>query len=97
MQFDDAIRILKDHEADLKKMGVLSLYMFGSTVRGEQRPDSDIDLFFDYDRGNFDAFQILGVERKASKMLGCKADVTTRDGLHPLLKKGIEDSSVRVF
>ena len=51
MQFVEAAKILKDHEADLKRMGVKALYMFGSTARGEQRPDSDVDLFFDYEGG----------------------------------------------
>jgi predicted nucleotidyltransferase len=37
---------LQHHEADLKRLGVEHLYMFGSTARGEARDDSDVDLFF---------------------------------------------------
>ncbi|MEJ2433829.1 MAG: DNA polymerase III subunit beta, partial [Pseudolabrys sp.] len=29
--------------------------------------------------------------------LGVEVDVTTRDGLHPMLRPGIEQSAVRIF
>jgi uncharacterized protein len=51
MQLDEAIKRLKEHESDLRRLGVRSLYLFGSTLRGNQRKDSDVDLFFDYERG----------------------------------------------
>jgi predicted nucleotidyltransferase len=49
MKRDEAISRLKQHEADLKRLGVEHLYMFGSTARGEAKDDSDVDLFFDYE------------------------------------------------
>jgi predicted nucleotidyltransferase len=49
MKRDEAIAKLRQHETDLRQMGVESLYLFGSTARGEARSDSDVDLFFDYD------------------------------------------------
>ena len=33
----EAISRLKDHEADLQRLGVQRLYLFGSTARGEAR------------------------------------------------------------
>jgi uncharacterized protein len=42
---DEAIRRLRRHEADLRRLGVEHLYLFGSTARGEAKDDSDIDLF----------------------------------------------------
>ena len=97
MELTEATRILREHEADLKKMGIERLYMFGSTVRGEQRIDSDIDLFFDYERGTLSLFDLMHIEEKASEILGCKADVTTRYGLHPSIKTEIEQSALQVF
>jgi predicted nucleotidyltransferase len=52
MKRDEAISRLQQHQADLKRLGVERLYMFGSTARGEARDDSDVDLFFDYEKGN---------------------------------------------
>jgi uncharacterized protein len=51
MKRDEAINRLQQHEADLKRLGVERLYMFGSIARGEARDDSDVDLFFDYEKG----------------------------------------------
>jgi predicted nucleotidyltransferase len=45
MKRDEAISRLKQHEADLKRLGVEHLYMFGSTARGEAKEQSDVDLF----------------------------------------------------
>jgi len=56
MQRDEAIAKLKEHEAELRRLGVERLYLFGSTVRGEAREDSDVDLFFDYERGKLGVF-----------------------------------------
>jgi predicted nucleotidyltransferase len=43
MNRDEAISRLQQHEADLKRLGVEHLYMFGSTARGEAGDDSDVD------------------------------------------------------
>jgi predicted nucleotidyltransferase len=45
MKRDEAISRLQQHEAELKRLGVEHLYMFGSTARGEAGDDSDVDLF----------------------------------------------------
>jgi predicted nucleotidyltransferase len=97
MKRDDAINRLRTHEADLKRLGVVSLYLFGSTARGEARDDSDVDLFFDYEKGKLGLFELMDVGERATDILGVKADVTTRSGLHRMLRLRIEASAVRVF
>jgi predicted nucleotidyltransferase len=52
MQRDDAIQKLRQHEAELKQLGVEHLFLFGSTAREEAGPDSDVDLFFDHPPGS---------------------------------------------
>ena len=37
------IAIIKDHEPELKALGVVSVSLFGSTARDEARNDSDVD------------------------------------------------------
>lgn len=51
MHRDEAIAKLKEHETELRQPGVEHLFLFGSTARGEARDDSDVDLFFDYEKG----------------------------------------------
>ena len=97
MKRDDAISRLRAHQADLKRLGVEHLYLFGSTARGEARDDSDVDLFFDHEKGKLGLVVVIDVKERAADILGRQADVLTRDSLHPRLRKRIEDSSVRVF
>jgi predicted nucleotidyltransferase len=97
MKRDEAINQLKQHEADLKRLGVEHLYMFGSTARGEAKDDSDVDLFFDYERGKLGLFELMDVKEYAANILGRKVDIMTRDSLHKTLRKTIEATAVRVF
>jgi uncharacterized protein len=94
----EAIDRLK-HRADaIKAMGATSLYLFGSVAQDEADDDSDIDLFIDYDAdGRFNAFDLVGIKQFLEAELGVDVDITTRDGLHPMLRSTIEQSAIRVF
>jgi uncharacterized protein len=94
---DEAIAKLKEHEAELRKLGVEHLFLFGSTARGEAHRDSDVDLFFDYQKGKFGLFELMDVKERASGILGCTADIMTRDSLHKILRPRIEAAAVQVF
>src|ERR1700688_3642355 len=97
MKRDEAISRLQQHEADLKKLGVEQLYLFGSTARGEAGDDSDVGLFFDYEKGKLGLFELMDVKEYAAVILGRKTDIMTRDSLHKMLRQNIEASAVRVF
>src|ERR1700683_2744890 len=97
MKADEAITRLQQHEADLKKLGVEHLYLFGSTASGEANDDSDVDLFFDYEKGMLSLFELMDVKEYAAGILGRKTDIMTRDSLHKVLRQKIEASAVRVF
>ena len=97
MQRDEVIAKLKHHEADLRRLGVEHLYLFGSTARDEAREDSDVDLFFDYERGKLGLFELMDVKEETSRILGRKADIMTRDSLHKVLRSRIEASALQVF
>lgn len=97
MDRNEAIARLRDHEAELKRLGVQHLYLFGSTARGEARENSDVDLFFDHERGKLSLFGLMDVKEAAGRILGRKTDIMTRDSLHKLLREQIEASAVQVF
>ena len=92
-----AITKLKEHEAELKQLGVEHLYLFGSTARGEAREDSDVDLFFDHPVGSLGLFELMDVKDAAARILGHKTDIMTRRSLHPVLRERIEASALQVF
>ena len=97
MKPDEAIGKLRQHETDLRKMGVKSLYLFGSTARGEARSDSDVDLFFDYDPDRVGLRELFRIKDWAAEFLGCKADVMTRDSINPFIRPYAEEDAIRVF
>ena len=84
MERSEAIAKLKQHETELKRLGVEHLYLFGSIARGEAREDSDVDLS-------------STVKEAAARILGRKADIMTRRSLHPVLRERIEASAMQVF
>ena len=94
MKRDEAISRLQQHEADLKRLGVEHLYMFGSTARDEAGEDSDVDLFFDHEKGKLGLFEL---KERAASILGGKTDIMTRNSLHPRLRKRIEEAAVLIF
>jgi predicted nucleotidyltransferase len=49
MDRERVIATLRGHESELKAAGISRLSLFGSTARGDNRPDSDIDLLAVFD------------------------------------------------
>jgi uncharacterized protein len=93
----ETIAALRNHAAAIRARGVTALYLFGSAARGEAGPDSDVDLFVDYDPETFDFVHLIRLGAELSRVLGRSADLTTRDGLHPVLRDDKEAEAIRVF
>jgi predicted nucleotidyltransferase len=97
MRRNAAVAKLKQHEAERQQLSVEHLYLFGSTARDEAKGDSDVNLFFDHERGKLGLFQLIDVKESAARILGCKTDIMTRASLHPVLRQRIESQALRVF
>ena len=64
--------------------------MFGSAVRGELRPDSDIDLLVQFlPDANIDLVDYAGLMLDLSKLLGRKVDLVSKNGLKPLIRASV--------
>jgi len=98
MNRNEAIARLKGCADAVKARGATSLYLFGSAARDEAKADSDLDMFIDYDpKRKFSLVDLAGIKLFLEDVLGVDVDVTTRDSLHPMLRKDIAQSAVRVF
>lgn len=98
MNRTEALKRLRGFAGALKARGATSLYLFGSTARDKAGAQSDLDLFIDYDpRSKFNAFDLVAAKRLLQDGLGVDVDITTRKGLHPLIRKQVEAEATRVF
>jgi len=93
----EVIGLLKRHEAELKKLGVEHLFLFGSVARDAAKDDSDIDLFFDHQKGRLGLYELMDVKERTQEILGRSTDIMTRASLHPVLRERIEETALRVF
>ncbi len=96
MQKQLALDILAAHREEiLRQFGVRRLALFGSTVRGEGRPDSDVDLLVDFGRpATSDLY--FGLQFYLEDLLGCPVDLVTEKALRSELRPYIEKEAVRV-
>jgi predicted nucleotidyltransferase len=98
MSRNEVIERLQRNADVIKGMGATSLYLFGSAARDDAQPDSDLDLFIDYDPARrFSLIDLVGIKQFLEEKMSAEIDITTRDSLHPMLKAEIEQSAVRVF
>jgi hypothetical protein len=93
----EALKKLRTFAGALKARGATSLYLFGSTAKNRSGAKSDLDLFIDYDPRKFNAFDLVASKRLLEEGLGVEVDLTTRKGLHPLIRKRVEAEAKRVF
>lgn len=94
-QLIDKIRDVGD---PIRAKGATGLYIFGSRARGDNRPDSDIDVLIDYDPSSgFSIVELAGIKRMLEGALGLEVHITTRDGLNPRFCRAVEDEAVRVL
>ncbi|OQX00172.1 MAG: nucleotidyltransferase [Desulfobacteraceae bacterium A6] len=70
------------------KHGAQNLRLFGSVVRGESGPESDIDLLVKMEDGR-SLLDLSALILDLRELLGVKVDVVPEDGLYWLLRRRI--------
>jgi len=75
--------------------GAEGVELFGSVARGEDRPDSDIDLLVEL-QPRRSLLDIIGLENDLSDLFGRKVDVTTRRSLKPRVLKAALKEKLRI-
>jgi predicted nucleotidyltransferase len=89
MGFD---QILKQKRDDILKIasryGARKVRVFGSVVRGEARPDSDVDFLVELEEGR-SLMDLGGLLMDLQKLLGRNVDIVTEKGLHWYIKEQV--------
>jgi predicted nucleotidyltransferase/DNA-binding XRE family transcriptional regulator len=94
----DVLEILRTAAPRLRELGVKHLSLFGSTARGTERPDSDIDLLLDLDdQRKIDLLDYAGIVAEIQKLVPQRVDAALRSTLKSHVARNVARDEVHVF
>jgi predicted nucleotidyltransferase len=75
--------VIANHKAELQRLGLKRVGVFGSFARGDQTEQSDVDMLVEFDplRKNFDNFMATAIFLENT--LGRKVELMTPESLSP--------------
>jgi len=86
-QASERMRHLRQERASIERavrsIGARNVRVFGSVARGEDRPDSDVDLLVDFDVDSYGALPLIRLRRELGDLLDERVDVVTPELLLP--------------
>lgn len=93
------ITIPEKQVADLcQRYHVRSLALFGSVLREDFRPDSDVDVLVDFDPAAQIGFLALArMQRELADLLGRPVDLVPRQGLKPVIRDHVLASVEEIY
>lgn len=81
-------KIKETIESDPNKNAVGSVFLFGSYLRGDNNPDSDVDLLFELKK-TLSMFKIIGIQHRLEEKLGHQVDFIEKDSLDKYIKNEV--------
>ena len=80
----------------LKNRGATKVAVFGSYVRDEETPGSDIDLLVDFDKP-ITLFDFVGYQQDLEDRIGVKVDLVMDGSLNPLIEKYVNQDLLVLY
>jgi uncharacterized protein len=98
MEKREIITKLRESEAILRARGVIHAALFGSRARGNNCPDSDIDILVDLDPTIVKTmFDYAGVKDYVARLFEGPVDVIDREALKPRLRPQASADAIYAF
>ena len=88
------IKLIADY---FKTQPVLKAWLFGSYSRGEQRPDSDVDILLTLDRSKPIGIRFFGMWGDLERMLGKEVDLVTEGSLMPYAEESANRDKILIY
>ena len=96
MSLEEIGNLIRAHQDILaQRYGVVVVGVFGSHVRGEAGPDSDLDLLVEFLRP-ISLLELVGAELYLSEVLGLRVDLVPWRSLRPELREVVLSQAVPV-
>jgi predicted nucleotidyltransferase len=98
MNSQEIIAKLRENEIALRARGVSHAALFGSRARGDNRPDSDIDIMVEFDpAAHVTVFNYAGLKEYIAGLFDWPVDVVSREGLKPYVRPAATTEAVYAF
>ena len=98
MDKQDILARLRENETALKARGVSHAALFGSRARGDNRPDSDIDILIDLaPDAPIGVWEYSGLKTFIASLFEGSVDVVSREGLKPYIRPAAMADVVYAF
>ncbi len=73
-------------------------WLFGSYSRGEETPESDIDILVEYKEGErISLFTISRIMKSLQKILNKRVDLVEEDGVLPFAAQSIDQDRILIY
>lgn len=87
---EEILRQLRAHSERIRALGVAELRLFGSFLRQEQRPDSDVDLLVRFAPNGKSYDRFLALATLLEEILQRPVELVTTESLSPYIGPRIE-------
>jgi predicted nucleotidyltransferase len=98
MKCQEILDCLRENEHALRARGVTHAALFGSRARGDNRPDSDIDIMIEIEPNIVkDVYDYVRLKNFISTLFRHRVDVVDRHALKPYVRPPAEGDAVYAF
>ncbi len=98
MDAQEVLARLRQNETALRARGVSHAALFGSRARGDNRPDSDIDIMIEFDpAARVTVFNYAGLKDYIAGLFDSPVDVVSREGLKPYIRPAATADAIYAF
>jgi predicted nucleotidyltransferase len=92
------VAAIRSEEAALKRAGVKSLALVGSSARDTRNEVSDVDVLIDVvDETDFSLMDRISIIHLLGDALRLPVDVSRRDTLNPLVRERMVKDAIKIF
>ena len=98
MDSQEIIERLRTNESALRDRGVRHAALFGSSARGDQRPDSDVDIMIEVDpAARIGIYEYVAIKDYIAGLFDIRVDVVRRDRLKPYVRPVATRDAIYAF
>ena len=95
MSRDEIIRKIREHEREIRDLGAERLFLFGSAVRDDLLPESDVDILISFVMPA-DYRKYINLKFFLEDLLQRPVDLVMETALKPRIRKRVESEMIRV-